>query len=232
MTKEIDPNKYSKHVSDEVKNTRDYRTWIFDGVYRNFAWRMEGRNQESRSGPGSELLYTENLREKLPLMFSQFGINSILDAPCGDMNWMVKVLEECPIEYTGGDIVSEMIQDNKDKYPEYNFLELDVVEDDLPHADLFFCRDLFFHLHNDICLKIIENYLRSEIPYICLTTNKNILHKSASNMYVNCGEFRLIDIFEEPFNFPREVLYTIDDTPVGSRYPAKDMILLRREQLL
>lgn len=230
MVDHPDHDKYPRDTPEEVKLTQDYRKWVFDGIYRNFAWRQHN-NTESRSGAGSGTDYTINLRHHLPIMCEQFNIKSILDAPCGDFNWMKLLLDDYDIHYTGGDIVSDMIQDNKTKYPEHNFLELDVVEDDLPYADLFFCRDLFFHLQTEHCQKIIQNFLNSGIPYICLTSHKHVA--SYPNAYVNVGEFRLIDVFREPFNFPKDVLYRFDDSgEQAGKYPPRDMILLKREQLL
>ena len=57
---------------------------VFTKIYDTKFW----YNCESLSGAGSNLLYTENLRKELPKLFDIFNIKTVLDAPCGDMNWM------------------------------------------------------------------------------------------------------------------------------------------------
>jgi len=40
------------------------------------------------SGNGSELDAVENLIKELPLLLKKYNIKIIIDAPCGDYNWM------------------------------------------------------------------------------------------------------------------------------------------------
>ena len=71
-----------------------------------WAWKSNNwRKDESASGDGSSLEYTENLRRELPHLFKKFSIKTIFDAPCGDLNWMGEMLPLSSIEYKGGDIV-------------------------------------------------------------------------------------------------------------------------------
>ena len=51
----------------------------------------------------------------LPKVFDDFGIHTILDIPCGDFHWMKHVSLDS-INYTGADIVADLIQKNKQKY--------------------------------------------------------------------------------------------------------------------
>src|SRR3990167_7338614 len=64
---------------------------------------------ESASGRGSELGATEALRTWLPELFQKLGVTSVLDAPCGDWNWMQHV-DLAGIDYTGADIVASVIE--------------------------------------------------------------------------------------------------------------------------
>ena len=58
-----------------------------------WAWKSNNwRKDESASGDGSSLEYTENLRRELPHLFKKFSIKTIFDAPCGDLNWMGEML--------------------------------------------------------------------------------------------------------------------------------------------
>jgi len=97
----------------------------FTEIYKNNYW----RNDESRSGSGSTLAYTENLRKELPDLFREQNIQRLLDAPCGDFNWMSLVVQETGIRYTGGDIVAPLVDDNNSKFASENvdFIHLDIT---------------------------------------------------------------------------------------------------------
>ncbi len=63
---------------------------------------------ESLSGPGSSLEQTSTVRILLPYIFTKYNVQTILDLPCGDFNWMQKVdLGSC--EYIGADIIQHLI---------------------------------------------------------------------------------------------------------------------------
>ena len=57
---------------------------VFNSIYRNNTW----DGDESISGPGASLRHTEAIRRELPLLIERLGIRTLLDAPCGDFNWM------------------------------------------------------------------------------------------------------------------------------------------------
>lgn len=96
---------------------------IFTSIWRSNYW----GNAESLSGVGSTLVQTEDLRKKIPVMFYEFGIKSVFDAPCGDMNWMRHLLNHVDIMYLGGDIVGELIKKNNGEYSnqKVKFLQFD-----------------------------------------------------------------------------------------------------------
>jgi hypothetical protein len=87
---------------------------------------------ESRSGTGSSLQATRNLRPELSATFERFGIESVLDVPCGDFNWM-KALDWSRIRYLGGDIVEDMIRKNQAEHGSGNisFQVLDILQGNL-----------------------------------------------------------------------------------------------------
>ena len=127
--------------------------------------------EESRSGSGSTLEQTATIRLALPKLFAQLGIKEILDVPCGDFNWMRHV-DMAGLKYIGGDIVPEMIKKNKEQYDTENikFQVLDVIHDDLPKADLVFCRDCLVHLSMEDAIKAVENFKRCGAKYLLVTT--------------------------------------------------------------
>src|SRR5689334_2969418 len=60
---------------------------IFSSIYLDNSW----GDPESVSGRGSTLARTEVVRRKLPILLASVGAKSLLDAPCGDFNWMQHV---------------------------------------------------------------------------------------------------------------------------------------------
>ena len=196
-------------------------TWIYQKNY----W----QSGESVSGDGSTLEYTANLRKQLPALFEKFAIKSVLDAPCGDFNWMRELLRTVDIEYTGGDIVRPLIQSLNAQHgaPRSNFIHLDLVAGRLPKADLMICRDCLFHLSFADTRAALENYLRSGTPYLLTTTHKNL--SGWANQDIKTGFYRQIDLFAAPYNFPSTPLARIDDwvTP----FPEREMCLWSRDQV-
>ena len=75
----------------------------FNKIYSTNYW----FDNESRSGTGSSLRSTENIRFHLPKILEKFNIKKLFDAPCGDFNWMSQVLKSVEIDYLGSDIVKD-----------------------------------------------------------------------------------------------------------------------------
>ena len=124
-------------------STRDPRV-IFSTIHDANLW----SDQESVSGPGSSLEYTKNLRERLPRLLQEFGVQKLYDAPCGDFNWMREVdLQTQPVEYHGADVVSRIIDNNRVRFagPLRRFDVADIISSPFPAAGMWFCRDCLFH---------------------------------------------------------------------------------------
>jgi hypothetical protein len=179
----------------------------FTEIYRNNLW----GNPESKSGSGSTLAYTANLRAHLPTIYARFGIKTVLDAPCGDFNWMQHVPLSPDMQYLGGDIVAPLIERLTRNYQnaQRRFMVLDITTDALPAADLWICRDCLFHLSNADVVRALENFVRSDVKYLLTSTHAH--QGDAVNRDIPTGSFRLIDLFAEPFAFPREVHDCVDD---------------------
>jgi hypothetical protein len=68
---------------------------------------------ESLSGLGSELMHTIVIRGRIPLLLKDYDIKTLLDAPCGDFNWMRKVDIDFLDKYIGVDLVNDIVISNK-----------------------------------------------------------------------------------------------------------------------
>lgn len=80
----------------------------FEEYYASNYW----RDQESRSGRGSNLAETHAVRAALPPLCRELGAHSLLDVPCGDFHWM-RLVEFEGVSYTGADIVAPLIEANR-----------------------------------------------------------------------------------------------------------------------
>ena len=198
---------------------------IFVEIYERNIW----ESAESRSGVGSEARVTENLREHLPIIFERFAINSILDAPCGDFNWMRLVTLPPTMSYIGWDIVPQVIQSNVARHAnsQRRFSVANILADDFPKVDLLICRDCLFHFSHADIRRVLQNFVTSGIPFLLTTTHRDL--DDSTNTDIETGYFRRIDLFAKPFNFPPEVLYRVDDYAPG--HLARQMCLWNRSQV-
>ena len=144
----------------------------------NFVW----GSFESESGIGSEIKNTKIIQDIIPKIIKKYKIDSILDCPCGDMNYMSIILNnlnnsDIKYKYTGYDIVINLINKNKVKYPELEFKEFDIINNKLENPfDLIIIKDLLNHLSTSDIKKIFYN-LKNKGKYVLLNnsnTNTNI----------------------------------------------------------
>ena len=85
----------------------------------------------------SSLAQTAELRQRLPLLLQHIGAQSLLDAPCGDFNWMRETELDLDM-YIGVDVVFDVILANRIRYanPRRQFLMRDLTRDPLPGSAL------------------------------------------------------------------------------------------------
>jgi len=172
---------------------------VFTEIYQKNLW----GSTSSRSGPGSDLPNTENLRKELPMFLKKLEISSLLDIPCGDFFWMKEVNLDF-LKYIGADVVEELIEENKKKYAKENriFLKLNIISDELPMVDLIFCKDLFQHLSFKDIFSLIKNIKESKSKY--LMVRPNILVNN--NQDIQTGGVRNFNLFLPPFSFPKPLM--------------------------
>lgn len=167
------------------------------------------RDADSRSGAGSSLKATVQVRQGLTQLFDDLGAQTVLDAPCGDFNWMQHVIADKPVNYIGSDIVKPLIDSNQSHYGDSNtrFTHADITTDTLPNADLWVCRDCLIHLSFDDIQRVVENCCRSSVRYWLTTTHQNI----RENIDIPTGHCRMINLERAPFNFPPPLRYIDED---------------------
>lgn len=202
----------------------------FSYIYEKKYW-GEG---ETVSGSGSTMAYTEILRQKLPKIYENFNVKTVLDAPCGDFNWMRSVVEQTPdIQYIGADIVPQLVKDNHQKICQNNvkFMELDITQDKLPRADIMIVRDCLFHLPNAMIRDFIYNFLSSDIPLLFTSSYYDDSYPQAQQTEIQKpGDWFYLNLMNPPWNFPPDVLYLVEDWIPG--YIPRRMYLWHRNQIL
>lgn len=186
----------------------------FEEIYRGNHW----NDPESASGDGSNMAYTAPLRAALPGLVKRLGVKRFLDAPCGDFNWMRHV-DLGGANYIGGDIAPSLVADLKAKYEraDREFRLLNIIDDELPEADIWQCRDVLIHLPNEAGLRAIQNFARSPVKYLLVSTYPF----ARENRDVEMGGFRYVNVRKAPFNLPKP-LEMLDDfiVPEAPRYMA------------
>ena len=197
----------------------------FTLIYRRNAW----GSKESVSGSGSTYAMTNSIRSLLPIIFKKFSIKSILDVPCGDFNWM-KLVDLHGISYLGGDIVEPLVADlNRNFSSKFiSFMQFDITLNSFPKSDLVLNRDCLFHLSYRDILFTLSNFLKSGSTYFLSTSHEN--RGKFINSDIRSGGFRLIDLFDSPFQFPTNFHFEIPEQGEGS-LPPRSLYLWDRDQV-
>lgn len=199
----------------------------FTMIFRTNAWGAS----ESKSGSGSSINATKSIREQLPSLLKTMGVNSVLDAPCGDFAWMRYVNFPPNIIYIGGDIVKPLIEDLQLNFSSQNkiFRHLDITKDDLPEVDLMIVRDCLFHFSYEDIVRYLKNFARSNIAYLLTTTHYSNSDYSFADIVT--GDFRVLDLTKKPFEFSSNSLFTIEE-PSEDLLPPRSLRLWTRNEVL
>jgi len=191
--------KFTLTIEDE-----DYAK-TFANIHSNNWW----GSLESVSGYGSQLNRTVTIRRELPAWIKAAGIRSIFDAPCGDYNWMDGVVRSSRVQYLGGDIVGGVVGANNTKFAaadEIAFVVFDILQDTLPEADAWCCRDVLFHFPNDAIATVLTRFRESNIRFLLTSHFKN----TTNHPDIRFGGYRPVNLCRPPFNWPEPSMLIFD----------------------
>jgi hypothetical protein len=198
---------------------------IFEQIYGQNVW----GGSESASGEGSDLVQTRRIREELPALWRRYNVRRVLDAPCGDFNWMREIVSGLD-EYVGLDIVAVLIEQNNRQYgnSRIRFQHANLIKDRLPESDLILCRDCFVHFSFHDIWRALANMKRSGAQYLLATT----FTARAENEDILTGQWKVRNLQGSPFNFP-EPLEIVNEgcTEAGGQYADKSLALWRLADL-
>jgi hypothetical protein len=175
---------------------------LFTKTYKENKW----ASNESRSGIGSHLEYTESIR-KLIVELIDGGVEYIWDCSCGDWNWMKEIRESLP-NYVGNDIVDELIELNTKKFGSdtIKFQCGDMLEElkklESASVDLLLCRHTLEHLPTEYVTDVIKEICRVSKKAL-ITSNSNegnsLLDPNGYNgRAINLGRDEYFEILGEP----------------------------------
>lgn len=197
---------------------------IFSDIYAKNEW----NSLESRSGPGSTLDNTELLRSELPRIIQGLGVQSMLDAPCGDFHWMSKT--PLPVtQYIGMDIVEDVIAENQRLYsaPGRTFQRANLIKDPLPSVDLIFCRDCLIHFSDKDARHALHNFQASGSRYLLTTTYPD----EPESRNIVTGQWQALNLQADPFRLPPPIILIEEAQPGSAAAQVPDSLPVFRKCL-
>jgi hypothetical protein len=193
------------HLPNEAKRAMQS---TFTSIMKKNLW----LSQESVSGTGSTWRRTAQLRWRLRTLFADLGIRRLLDVPCGDLNWLIDIVDELEL-YIGADIVEELVVRHTLNNANRNMLFklIDVTRDPLPEVDAILCRDCLVHLPFSMATKALARMGCSGAKHLMLTTFPG--HDSNEDIR-SPGPWRPLDLTKAPFCLPEpRILIQESDDP-------------------
>lgn len=206
----------------------EQRRQDMQATFRTIFLENRWAHPETVSGPGSATWPTGVIRHLLPALIRVLRARSLLDAPCGDFHWMRHV--PLDIDYLGCDIVPEIVAQNRGQYgrPDRRFVQLDLVHDAVPRADIILCRDLNGHLAFTDVFAVLGNFARSQSTYL-LTTTFPVLNRNED--LTATGGWRPLNLEKPPFSLPRPLMAFREVNVEDPRYPDKSLGLWALSEL-
>ena len=185
----------------------------FSDIYRGNRW----NGTDSLSGPGSGAVATKLLRDEILRLVRELGVQTVIDAACGDGYWM----PDLP-GYVGVDVAPEAIHRARKRNPGRTYLVGNVATMKLPSADLVIIRDAIQHLSLADGLATLASIVRSRPRYLLAST-----YVGGQNVDIVTGDCYSPDLTAPPFSMgePERLIfdgYTYHD-PEAVRDPAKHL---------
>jgi len=200
-----------------TQSTPDDSREAFARIYQSNEW----GSAESRSGLGSAYATTHRVRTVLPMLLRALDVTSMLDAPCGDFNWM-RFVDLGKTHYIGSDIVPEVIETNRMRYADREFHVLDLAAEPLPNVDLIFSRDCLQHLTEPDIWRVLRNFKRCGARWLLTSSHST----TAQDIALETGGFGFLNLQQPPFSLPLPLLVMPEE-----HYASKAMCLWDMTQI-
>ncbi|MBF0190638.1 MAG: hypothetical protein HQL99_05745 [Magnetococcales bacterium] len=184
---------------------------LFTRIHQENQW---GAN-ETRSGSGSLVSATADLRARLQNALNPLGVRTLVDAGCGDLNWMALLSHALDL-YLGFDVVPEIIAHNRTLFAarkNHCFNVADICHEVLPRSDALLCRNTLTHLPDELGVQALRHFKRSEARYLIATTFPN-----ATNQTSRLGHWHPVNLTAPPFGLPQPLLLIPDGKSRHQRF--------------
>merc|ERR1712133_136696 len=189
--------------------------WIvqsFKQIWEDKAW-----GKETKSGPGSILQNTVNMRKVLASVTDRIKLElnkpmiTILDSSCGDMAWMPSFLNNrTDVTFTGYDIVPNNVENHRERFKDkpWKFEVRDIVSSTLPAHDLILSRHTLQHLTTGDIQTVLTNIVWSNSSFL-LATNFPV---TKTNLPLDDSKYRFrpVNLLIDPFCLPSPVCTALD----------------------
>lgn len=132
-------------------------TETFQRIYRTREWGDDG--SPYHSGSGSRGAASERYCTFVIDFIRKHNVRSVVDLGCGDFAIGRQIAEATSVNYTGIDVVPELIEHHirTERNPLFHFQCADITSDPLPTADLCLICQVLQHLSNDEIVKVLNN---------------------------------------------------------------------------
>ena len=212
------------HFGREADHGRRYSAEeTFRRIYAANHW-----GAAERSGAGASAQQAAAVLAHLASLIERLQVRTLLDVPCGDFAWMQHL--HADVEYIGADVLPELAAANQQKYGSASrrFITLDLIEDQLPGADLLLCRDCLVHLSFDAAQSALAGIRRADVTWLLTTTFPGC----TVNEDIVTGDWRPINLQLPPFELPPpDLLINEQCTEGGDLFADKSLGLWRIESL-
>ena len=168
----------------------DYPEVVFADIYKNHVW-GDGTPGNPRSGSGSNPDVAKPYVDFVSRAIQEFDISYVLDFGCGDWEmWRDYKFENT--NYTGIDVVEELIETNIIKYSNRNrSFHLSSLKASLSNYELLLCKDVLQHLSNvDMDQLLLQ---LSKFKYLIFQNDK-CSQEDQNNLECHTGGWRPINL--------------------------------------
>ena len=182
------------HFEREASSGRRYSTAdTFRQIYESNHW-----GAAERSGAGASRDQAAAVLDHLDALVGELQVRTFLDVPCGDFAWMQFLRAD--VQYVGGDVLPELVAANQRQWagPSRRFAVIDILQDELPDADLLLCRDCLVHFSLADIATALRNVRASQCEWLLTTTFPHC----AVNEEIVTGDWRPINLERAPFGLP------------------------------
>lgn len=154
-------------------------------------------------------LYSFSSKSPLPFLLElqkNLPFFSIIDAGCGVPHWLFD--QDLPFQYTGIDIVREIIEKNQALQNKNSFLLLDITQEKIPSSDLILCQNCLEHLSFFDIYSALNSFKESGASYLLTSAYPD----QKINKETSTGLYRKLNLQSYPFYFPPPLfIYDQDD---------------------